>query len=158
MAPDACTRSIEAIQGWAEEYFPRLQTPRVAFAFGHGPAWAAALETALLLKEIAQVPCEGLETREAATSARTALASGHLAISLPTRADPYLEESERICGEAGASVIRAPAPTDGDPRVAPLTCFAAGAAISVELALRRGLDIERPAWVDAYYRTARTGS
>jgi hypothetical protein len=39
-----------------------------------------------------------------------------------------------------------------------LNCFAAAAAISVELALRRGLDIERPAWVDAYYRTARSES
>jgi fructoselysine-6-P-deglycase FrlB-like protein len=155
-APDACAASVQAIPDWAEESFPNLQTPPVAVAFGHGPAWAAALEAALLLKEIALVPCEGLETREAATSARTALTSGHLVISLPSRLDPYMEESERICREAGASVIRAPAPTNGDPRLAALTCFAAAAATSVELALRRGLDIERPAWVDAYYGTARS--
>ena len=80
-----------------------------AIAFGSGPAWAAALEAALLLKEVAGVPTEGVETREGATSAMMALGPGDLALSLPTRADDeLLAEAEEICAGQGARVLRAP--------------------------------------------------
>ena len=39
-----------------------------AVVFGSGPAWAAALEAALLLKEVSGMPAEGVETRRGATS------------------------------------------------------------------------------------------
>ena len=44
------------------------------------PAWAAALELALMLKEIARIPAEGVETREGATSAMFGLDRGHLMV------------------------------------------------------------------------------
>ena len=61
-------------------------TPANAIAFGSGAGWAAALEAALLLKEVAGVPTEGVETREGATSAMMALRPGDLVLSLPTEA------------------------------------------------------------------------
>ena len=48
-------------------------TPADAVVFGSGPAWAAALEAALLLKEVSGMPAEGVETREGATSTMMAL-------------------------------------------------------------------------------------
>ena len=80
-----------------------------AIVFGSGPAWAAALEAALLLKEVAGIPAEGVETREGATSAMMALRPGALALSLPAGADdPLLAEAEEICAGQGATVLRAP--------------------------------------------------
>jgi glucosamine 6-phosphate synthetase-like amidotransferase/phosphosugar isomerase protein len=74
-APAACRRAIETASGWSES-FTALGTPTAAIAYGTGPAWAAALETALLVKEVARIPCEGVETREGVTAAMTGLSTG----------------------------------------------------------------------------------
>jgi glucosamine 6-phosphate synthetase-like amidotransferase/phosphosugar isomerase protein len=127
-----------------------------AVAFGSGPAWAAALEAALLLKEVSGMPAEGVETREGATSAMMALHPGDLALSLPTRADDaLLAEAEEACAGRGARVLRAPVPTTEDRRLAAVSTFPAVAVLSASIGLTRGLDVDRPAWTDAYYRVAR---
>jgi hypothetical protein len=51
------------------------------------PEWAAALEAALLLNEVAGIAAEGVENREGATSAMMALQAGHLA--RPAWTDAY---------------------------------------------------------------------
>ena len=76
--------------------------PAAAIAFSAGPGWAAALEAALLLKEVAGVPAEGVDAREGATSAMYALGAAHLAVSLPV-GDPAEAEAERLCAEAGGA-------------------------------------------------------
>jgi glutamine---fructose-6-phosphate transaminase (isomerizing) len=140
----------------AERWEPDLLDPPAVIAFGSGPGWAAALEAALLLKEVAGVPAEGVETREAATSAMMALRPGHLALSLPAGdADPLLDEAEEICRSRGAALLRAPAPTGLDRRLAAVTTFPAAAALGVRLGLERGLDVDEPAWTSAYYAVAR---
>ena len=127
-----------------------------AVVFGSGPAWAAALEAALLLKEVAGIPAEGVETREGATSAMMSLRAGALALSLPTgAADPLLAEAEEICADRGATVLRAPAGETSDRRLAAVSTFPAAAALSAQLGIDRGLDIDQPAWTEAYYRVAR---
>ena len=127
-----------------------------AIAFGSRAAWAAALEAALLLKEVSGLPAEGVETREGATSAMMALRPGDLALSLPTRGDDaLLAEAEAACAGRGARVLRAPVPDLADGRLAAVTTFPAAAALSGSLGLARGLDVDRPAWTDAYYRVAR---
>jgi glutamine---fructose-6-phosphate transaminase (isomerizing) len=127
-----------------------------AIAFGSGPAWAAALEAALLLKEVAGVPTEGVETREGATSAMMALRPGDLVLSLPTRVDDaLLAEAEAICAAQGARVLSTPLAAVTDSRLAAVTTFPAAAVLSAAIGLGRGLDIDRPAWTDAYYRVAR---
>ncbi len=129
---------------------------RTAVAFGSGPAWAAALEAALLLKEVAGIPAEGVETREGATSAMMALGPGALAVSLAGAAeDPLLAEAEGICAGQGATVIRTPPPETGDRRLAAISNFPAAVALAGRLGVERGLDVDTPAWTEAYYRVSR---
>ena len=69
-----------------------------AVVVGGGAAWAAALELALMLKEISRIPAEGVETREGATSAMFGLDPGHLMVSLDPAGDPH--------GRRGAAPLR----------------------------------------------------
>jgi fructoselysine-6-P-deglycase FrlB-like protein len=154
--PDESAFAVEAAGRWVEGA-AGVDAP-VAVAFGSGPAWAAALEAALLLKEVAGVPAEGVETREGATSTMMALQPGHLAFSLPTGDDPLLDEAEAICRGRGATVTRAPVVEGADRRLAAITSFPAAAALGERIGIERGLDVDRPAWTDAYYRVARTSA
>jgi len=130
--------------------------PGTAVAFGSGPAWAGALEAALLLKEIAGVPAEGVETREGATSAMMALGPGALAVSLTGAAeDSLLAEAEGICAGQGATVIRTPPPETADRRLAAISTFPAAVVLAGRLGVDRGLDVDTPSWTEAYYRVAR---
>jgi fructoselysine-6-P-deglycase FrlB-like protein len=152
--PDEIAASLVAARRWADEL--GVLDATTAIAFGSGPAWAAALEAALLLKEVAGIPTEGIETREGATSAMMALRPGALALSLPTASeDPLLAEAEEICASQGATVLRAPASASADRRLAAVGTFPAAAVLSARIGLGRGLDVDQPAWLDAYYRVAR---
>jgi len=157
-APDEVAASLVATWEWLDT-LGELDPP-VAVAFGSGPGWASALEAALLLKEVAGLPAEGVETREGATSAMMALQPGHLALSLPSSADPtvtdpLLDEAEEICASRGATVLRAPSSGRADRRLAAITSFPSAAALSARIGHARGLDVDRPAWIDDYYKVAR---
>jgi len=153
--PDELGLTIGHARAWVDD-IGRID-PETAVVFGGGPGWAAALEAALLLKEVALVPAEGVETREGATSAMMALGPGALALSLPAGDgdDPLLAEAEAICGGQGATVIRAPGGETTDRRLTAVSTFPATAAVAVRIGLERGLDVDRPAWTEAYYRVAR---
>jgi fructoselysine-6-P-deglycase FrlB-like protein len=153
---DESAVAVEAARPWVESA-AGLDAP-AAVAFGSGPAWAAALEAALLLKEVAGIPAEGVETREGATSTMMALQPGHLVFSLPTGDDPLLEEAEAICRGRGATVTRAPVVAGGDRRLAAILSFPAAVALGERIGVARGLDVDRPAWTAAYYRVARTSA
>lgn len=150
-APDATASALDAALPWAAGQASGLTDPRAAIVFGSGPAWAGALEAALLLKEVAAIPAEGVETREGATSAMYALSPGQLAVSIGD--DPLVAEAEAVCATAGATVVRLPA--GGEPRCAAIASFPAALALSIALAQRAGVDVDAPAWVGAYERTAR---
>lgn len=152
--PETTAAALDTARGWVADV-EGLDAP-VAVTFSSGPGWAAALEAALLLKEVAGIPAEGVETREAATSAMMAVRPGHLALSLPTRDDPLLREAEQILRARGATVVRAPSPPEGDRRLAAITTFPAAAVLSGRIGLERGLDVDQPAWTDAYYSVARS--
>lgn len=156
--PGACERALRSSERWADESFDGVKTPAAAVVLGTWTAWAAALEGALLIKEIARIPCEGVETREGATAAMTALNPEHLALSLPTPVDDLIEEAEDICRALGAQVLRAPGGMEADRRVSPITAFPAPLALSVALALRAGWDADNPEWISTYYTTARRAS
>jgi fructoselysine-6-P-deglycase FrlB-like protein len=152
--PEEVAAALEAARGFAEA--AATVDAVSAIAFGSGPAWAAALEAALLLKEVSGIPAEGVETREGATSAMMALRPGDLVLSLATAAgEDLLSEAERICAGQGASVVRTPLPETRDRRLAAVSTFPAAAALSAAIGVARGLDVDRPAWTDAYYRVAR---
>lgn len=154
--PGVLAAAVDEAEAWAGG-IGAIPKPAAAVAFSAGPGWAAALEAALLLKEVAGVPAEGVDAREGATSAMYALGEAHLALSLPV-GDPAEAEAERVCAETGARVVRSPGGDRADPRVALATTLPAVTALAAVLAVRAGLDADRPAWVDAYYRTARRAS
>jgi len=156
--PDEAATGLAEADTWVGRVAPEAGTPIAAIAFGDGPAWAAALETALLVKEIARIPAEGVETREGATSAMYGLAPGHLALSLPTGDDSLVAEAEETCRAAGATVVRVPGGSGADPRLSPVTTFPAALALAVVLGLRAELDVDHPGWADAYFATARVAS
>lgn len=152
--PDELEGTIALARAWVDE-LGEVEA-ETAIAFGSGPAWAAALEAALLLKEVAGIPAEGVETREGATSAMMALRPGALALSLAVPAeDPLLAEAEAICAGQGARVLRAAARDTLDRRLAAVSTFPSAAALSARLGIAGGLDVDRPAWTEAYYRVAR---
>jgi fructoselysine-6-P-deglycase FrlB-like protein len=165
-APDAAAGAVAAAEEWAAaelrtraaaELPTRASLPPAAVAVGGGVAWAAALELALMLKEIARIPAEGVETREGATSAMFGLDRGHLMVSLDRAGDPLGDEALRLCAAAGATTLRVPG-TGADTRLAPITTLPAAAALAAELALAAGHDVDRPTWTDAYYETARSAT
>jgi glucosamine 6-phosphate synthetase-like amidotransferase/phosphosugar isomerase protein len=125
--------------------------------FGTGVAWAAALEGALLFKEIAQVPAEGAETREAATSLMTATTGGTLVLALPAglHGDPLAHEAAGVFAARGAEVLVVPGSEGQDPRLSPITSFPSFAALAIERGLRKGLNVDNPDWLDSYNATAR---
>jgi len=155
--PEVVAVALEQAPGFAADALMRLGDVSAGIVFGSGPAWAAASEAALLLKEVARVPAEGMETREGATTGMYALRSGHAVLSLPAgpAPDPLLEEAERTCAATGATVLRAPGGMSADRRLAAITTFPAALALPIALGLRAGYDVDHPAWTDAYYATAR---
>ncbi|HKG57618.1 MAG TPA: hypothetical protein VKA85_10255 [Candidatus Limnocylindrales bacterium] len=157
-AAAAVEASIAESDGWPESTgwpAPGDEPPRMATAFGSGAGWAAALEAALLLREVARIPAEGAETREAATSSMFSLAESDLVVSLRGRDDPLAAEAEEVCRGLGARVVSAPGCGAGDRRLAPLLAFPASVRLSIALAAAQGLDPDAPETAAAYYRTAR---
>jgi fructoselysine-6-P-deglycase FrlB-like protein len=153
-APDAAEGAVADAEAWSAD---GVGSPAAAIAVGGGPAWAAAMELALMLKEISRIPAEGVETREGATSAMFGLDRGHLMVSLDPAGNELGDEAVRLCAAAGAVTLRLPG-ADGDSRLAPITTLPAAAALSAELALSAGHDVDRPTWTDAYYETARSAT
>lgn len=156
--PTLAARALDLAEPWAAEQAVRLDHPRAAVAFGTGPGWAAALEAALLFKEVARIPAEGVETREGATSAMYGLGMGHLVLSIESGDDRLLREAEDICASSGATVVRAPGAASADPRIAPILSFPATLALAISLGTEAGVDVDDPSWAGAYARTSRTTS
>jgi len=136
------------------EFIGEAAEPVAAIAFGSGAAWPAALETALLLKEVAAIPAEGMETREGATSGMYALSAQSVAISVSSGPDPAVAAAEDICRSRGAAVMHLEAP-EADARLVAATVFPYATAVAGQLGIRRGLDVDHPPWLDAYYAAAR---
>jgi fructoselysine-6-P-deglycase FrlB-like protein len=155
--PELVAGQLDEAPGWAAETlagFPMLP-PRAAVAFGTGAAWPAAQEAALLLKEVAAIPTEGVETREGATTGMYALDEQHLVISLGLADDRLADEAAAVCAGRGAQVLSVPWPAGGDLQVAAAAHFLHPLALAISLALVQGLDPDQPSWYAAYESTAR---
>lgn len=157
--PALAAEAVAAAETWVRSgALDGLGHPRSAVAFGSGPAWPAALETALLLKEVAGVPAEGAETREGATSCAYPLGGDDLVVSLQTgQPDPLLAEAEALCRATGATVVQTPGPAQAyDSRLAPVLTLPFAVSVAIRLAQDAGLDVDRPSWVKNYFATARS--
>jgi fructoselysine-6-P-deglycase FrlB-like protein len=157
-APESAALAIALAEEWAPDALADRAPPVAAVAAGGGTAWAAALELALMLKEIARVPAEGVETREGATSAMFGLDRGHLMVSLDPAGDPLGDEALRLCAATGADTLQLPSLPGADPRLAPITTLPASAALAAQLALAGSHDVDHPTWTNAYHATARSAT
>ena len=119
--PTLCGSAIADTTAWAEDAFTGVATPTAAIAFGTGPGWAAALESALLVKEVARIPCEGVETREGATAAMTGLLPEHLALSLPSLDDRADRRGGADLPDARGDRSARPRRTSADRRLSAIT-------------------------------------
>ena len=79
-------------------------------------------------------------------------------VALEPPRDPAGDEALRMCAASGAATLRLPGADAADARLAPITTLPAAAALSAELALAAGHDVDRPTWTDAYYETARSAT
>ena len=90
-----------------------------------------------MLKEIARVPAEGVETREGATSAMFGLAPGHLMVSLDPPGDPAGRRGGPPVRRGRRDTLRLPG-ADADPRLALVTSLpACGRAVGRARPARR---------------------
>ena len=130
--------------------------PHAGVCVGTGPAWPAALHTALCLREVAILPVDGFETREGATTGRFSTVPGDIAVTVAgPRPDPLLDEAAGILAEGGADVVAIEGDPDADPRLAPAMALPHAIALAIDLALLADLDPDAPSWAGAYDRTSR---
>lgn len=155
--PAKVEAAVDRAGDWAAGIAPTIADATGGVALSSGGGWSAALETALLFKEVAGLPLEGLETREAATTGMYALTPASLVVSHATEEDAAASEAERICAATGATVIRLPAPKVGSTLLIPVVGFPFALALAGILGLDRGRNIDNPAWTTAYLETARVG-
>ena len=130
--------------------------PHAGVCVGTGPAWPAALHTALCLREVSILPVDGYETREGATTGRFATVPGDVAVTVPgPHPDPLLHEAAEVLAEGGAQVVALAGDSGADPRLAPVMALPHAIALSIDFALLATLDPDAPAWAGAYDRTSR---
>lgn len=153
--PAALSDQLTGALEWADVLGSGLDTPRAAVVFGTGHGLVAASEAALLLKEVAGIPAEGMETREGATSGMYALGRGQFVLALPVGRDPVADEAVEICSRTGATVAEAPWPDGLDGRCAAAAHFAHPLAFAIGLALAQDRDPDSPDWFATYKSTAR---
>lgn len=130
--------------------------PHAGVCVGTGPAWPAALHTALCLREVAILPVDGYETREGATTGRFSTVPDDLAVAIAgVHPDPLLDEAAGILADGGARVVRIPGDEAADPRLAPIMALPQAIALSIDMAHLAGLDADAPSWAGAYDQTSR---
>jgi fructoselysine-6-P-deglycase FrlB-like protein len=157
-APEVLSAQLDDAPAWAQAAAADLSVTRAGLVFGRNQAWFAALQAALLLKEVAGIPAEGMEVREAATTGMYALDREDLVLTLPVGDDDIASEAEAVCARRGGIVRRAPWPPFASPADALFGHFAHPLALSIRLALDRGRNPDDPGWFAAYEATARRGS
>lgn len=119
---------------------------------GAGRNWPAALQAALMVRELAALPAEGVEAREGVTSSLAVLGPDTLVVVIGHPQDVPANEVEQLAGERGAALIRMPT---SDSPAAPLEAFAPSLHLAIELALHLGMDVDQPHWYGDYLRVAR---
>lgn len=147
--PDALGHTVDAANRWFECALRPGPVPDAIIAFGSGGGWTAAMQTGLLVKEIAGVVCVGLETSEAADPVIMLGPSG-LAVSIRCAESSADDRVCNLAAASGARVVNFPGLDHGDSRLLPISSLPATIALAIDLGTKLKREIDSPRWVSAY--------
>jgi glutamine---fructose-6-phosphate transaminase (isomerizing) len=166
-AADDVESAVAAAESRVDPLADALAGVEHIFVVGSGNATAAAYEAALKLKEIALVHAEGAESWEMATGAATILGPGCVVVALAPAGAGRQATIDVACHAAGwgARIVEVgpgdgpaidgadhlPMPATATEDYASLTAVAPVALLAFALARRRGVNPDRPDWVDRYH-------
>jgi fructoselysine-6-P-deglycase FrlB-like protein len=157
---------LESLSGILDETIPRadawmqsldLVLPEASGGIVGGPCGTepAAYETALLLKELALLPTEAMNVREAATTGLYAAGRGDLCVVIPTGDPAVLDETEALANSVGSFTLRLPGADQADVRLSSITTLPYSIALASSLGLKRGVNVDHPPWIDRYLAATR---
>jgi glucosamine--fructose-6-phosphate aminotransferase (isomerizing) len=148
---------------------PTIASYEHGFYFGAGNAFAASLEGALKMKEMALLHAEGSETGEMASGPATIVSDKTICVALYSgnAGDASTADTARHAREWGAHVLDVgPESVAGDwllPVAAPkYPCFASLALVpplallAYRVARARGHNPDQPTWRERYYSQGMT--
>ncbi len=161
--------SIANAERLAPDMVPEVAKFEHAFYFGAGNAYAAALESALKMKEQALLHAEGSETWEMASGPATLVGQHTICAALTSGGvgDDATENGAKLAKEWGARVIEiGPKSVAGDWHLpvqpptyesfASLALVPPAALLAYRVARARGLTPDRPSWSDRYHAQGMT--
>jgi glucosamine--fructose-6-phosphate aminotransferase (isomerizing) len=170
-----CRAGIEAAEKMLPDIIPQIQHFEHAFHYGAGCGYAAALETALKMKEMAMLHAEGAETWEMASGPAIITGPHSLCVALGTggpgdASTAQVAASTNQWGsalieiglasshkEGGAAPIwQIPVTTPDYESFASLCVVPPAVLLAYRLARARGYDPNHPEWRDRYHALGMT--
>lgn len=162
-AADRCSAALQKADGIVPEIVAKISGFDHALYFGAGNAYAASLEGALKMKEMAILHAEGSETWEMASGPATIVSDKTLCVALYTgeKSDESTADTAKHCRGWGARVLEVgPVSYAGDwhlPVEASKYASFSSLALLPPLALlafrnarARGFNPDKPAWRERY--------
>lgn len=160
---DICEQALADARSIIPELVPVVSKIEHAFYFGAGNAYAASLEGALKMKEMAILHAEGSETWEMASGPATVVSDKSLCVALYTgeESDASTADTARHAHQWGARVLEVgpSAPTSNwhlPVQASAVTSFSSLALIpplallAYRTAQARGFNPDKPAWRERY--------
>jgi glutamine---fructose-6-phosphate transaminase (isomerizing) len=164
-----CEKALVEVKKMVPELVPVVARFDHAFYFGAGNAFAAALEGALKMKEMALLHAEGSETWEMASGPATVVSEKTFCAALYTGdpSDASTAVTARLARQWGARLLDVgPQPVGGDfhlpvpapayPPFASLALVPPLALLAYRIAQARGQNPNQPAWRERYYSQGMT--
>ena len=166
---DRCEQSLLKAKQILPELVPLVAKFDHAFYFGAGNAFAASLEGALKMKEMALLHAEGSETWEMASGPATVVSEKTFCAALYTgdASDASTEVTARHARQWGARVLEVgpksvtgdwhfPASAPACPAFASLSLVPPLALLAYQVARARGHNPNQPVWRERYYSQGMT--
>lgn len=160
---DRCETALTNAKRIIPELVPVISRFEHAFYFGAGNAYAAALEGALKMKEMAILHAEGSETWEMASGPATVVSNKSFCVAVYTGEEPdsSTADTAKHCHQWGAPVLDVgPIASAGDwhlaveasvvPSFSSLALIPPLAMLAYRTAQARGYNPDKPAWRDRY--------
>ncbi|MGD0751575.1 MAG: SIS domain-containing protein [Anaerolineales bacterium] len=166
---DRCEQALTEVKKMLPELVPAVAKFDHAFYFGAGNAFAASLEGALKMKEMALLHAEGSETWEMASGPATVVSEKTFCAALYTGdpSDASTAVTARLARQWGARLLDVgPQPVAGDfhlpvlapayPAFASLSLVPPLALLAYRVARARGQNPNQPTWRERYYSQGMT--